>query len=80
MHKILVLPFLFVSNICMSQHNSGLDLPLLIRLLFSELIYGSERGILSLLIKDNRIAFEAQPLSCSASAGKLVSSPTAKFS
>ena len=45
----------------MSQHNSGLDLPLLIRLLFSELIYGCERGIVSLLIKDTKLYFR---LSC----------------
>ena len=43
--------------IFMNQHNPGLDLPLLIRLLFSELIHGCERGIVSLLIKDNCTVF-----------------------
>lgn len=47
--------FFLSPDVCMSQHNSGLDLPLLIRLLFSELIYGCERGIVSLLIKDNQL-------------------------
>lgn len=50
----------------MSQHNPGLDLPLLIRLLLSELIYGRERDRMSLLIKDNPYSG-----SCGVTPGKL---------
>lgn len=71
--------FCLSPNICMSQHNTRLDLPLPIQLLFSELIYGQERGIVSPLIKDNRTASQAQPASFSETFRKLLTFPQDHF-
>lgn len=49
-----VLAICLPPNVCRSQHNSGLDSPLLSQLLSAELVYG--RSIVSLPIKDSRLA------------------------
>ena len=79
MQRLQCLLFCLSRNICMSQHNTRLDLPLLIQLLFSELIYGCGRGIVSPLIKDNRTASQAQPASFSETFRKLVTFPHDNF-